>query len=324
VELRHLRYFVAAAEEGHFGRAAQRLRISTPALSLQIRDLEHESGVELFERLPRGVRLTKAGAAFLTEARAVLSTLENGIARAQSIAHGKSGLLRVGHVPPVLRHAEVVSRLIPAFLASHRDVDVQAVQSTMDEQLSALREGRLDVAIAYAPPGRDFGLRTEVLYENLAHGAVMPAAYPVPADAPFRCSDLSGLPWLTAAHDTNAPLIDMLVHELQKRGLDTRPDENLYVTDPAVLIDLVAAGAGWMFSGPNVVDSVNAAHVVYREWAEAPIRVPCAVFWRDDDTSSLVADFLALARELRDAALAPDAYLSRPSTQRIAPVTKRR
>src|SRR5215831_7359310 len=168
LELRHLRYFVAAAEESSLGRAAERLHISAPGLSLQIRDLERETGIELFERSARGIRLTRGGEALLVEARALLSALDAGIARARSVAHGKTGALRIGHVPSALRHSPVANRLIPEFLLRNPDVDVQAIQFTMDEQLAAVREGRLDVAIAYSPPDQDFGLRREMLYDGLS------------------------------------------------------------------------------------------------------------------------------------------------------------
>src|SRR5258706_3286342 len=96
MELRHFRYFISVGEEQHFGRAAARLRVAQPALSRQIQDLEREMGFLLFDRLPRGVRLNEAGKLFLTDARRILQDVEEAKSRAERIAHGKAGTLRIG------------------------------------------------------------------------------------------------------------------------------------------------------------------------------------------------------------------------------------
>src|SRR3981189_897659 len=96
MELRHLRYFVAVGEEQHYGRAAQRLRVAQTALSRQIQDLEEEIGFELFDRLPRGVKISEAGRIFLEDARRILQQVNEATARAQRVAGGQSGTLRVG------------------------------------------------------------------------------------------------------------------------------------------------------------------------------------------------------------------------------------
>src|SRR6195256_2908773 len=96
MELRHLRYFVGVAEEQHFGRAANRLHVAQPALSRQIQDLEREIGFLLFDRLPRGVRLSAAGTLFLNDARRILQDVEEAKRRAERIALGKAGTLRIG------------------------------------------------------------------------------------------------------------------------------------------------------------------------------------------------------------------------------------
>lgn len=96
MELRHLRYFVAVGEEQHYGRAAERLNVAQPALSRQIQDLEEEVGFKLFDRLPRGVKISSAGKLFLDDARRILEHVNEAIARAQRAARGQSGTLRVG------------------------------------------------------------------------------------------------------------------------------------------------------------------------------------------------------------------------------------
>src|SRR5712671_996663 len=96
MELRHLRYFVAVGEAQHYGRAAQRLRVAQPALSRQIQDLEEEMGFKLFDRLPRGVKISAAGKLFLEDARRILQQVNEATARAGRVARGQSGTLRVG------------------------------------------------------------------------------------------------------------------------------------------------------------------------------------------------------------------------------------
>src|SRR6266550_8800125 len=106
MELRHLRYFVQVAEEQHYRRAAERLRIAQPALSRQIQDLEEEIGFgfKLFDRLPRGVKISAAGKSFLVDARRILHEVNEAAARAKRVALGQSGTLRVGFVESVSWH----------------------------------------------------------------------------------------------------------------------------------------------------------------------------------------------------------------------------
>src|SRR2546427_36681 len=98
MELRHLRYFVVVGEEQHYGRAARRLHVAQPALSRQIQDLEDELGCKLFERLPRGVRISPAGKSFLEDARRILQQVNEAAMRVGRVARGQSGTLRVGFV----------------------------------------------------------------------------------------------------------------------------------------------------------------------------------------------------------------------------------
>src|SRR6201997_4843389 len=109
MELRHLRYFVAVGEEEHYGRAAQRLHLAQPALSRQIRDLEEEIGFRLFDRLPRGVKLSAAGKLFLSDARRILQDVDEARRRAERVALGEAGTLRIGVATAVSWHGSVVN-----------------------------------------------------------------------------------------------------------------------------------------------------------------------------------------------------------------------
>src|SRR5262249_10715029 len=164
MELRHLRYFVVAAEEVHFGRAARRLNISQPALGFQIRELEEELGVVLFERLPRGVRLTPAGDAMLEDSRRLLAELQQIQERAQHVARGQAGTLRIGHLSMSMLGDTGAADLIHSYCAKYPSIAVETVDLTTTDLCVALDEGRIDVGIFYGISGTEFELKRELLY----------------------------------------------------------------------------------------------------------------------------------------------------------------
>jgi DNA-binding transcriptional LysR family regulator len=124
MELRHLRYFVAVGEEQHYNRAAQRLRVAQPALSRQIQDLEEEIGFKLFDRLPRGVKISAAGKCLLEDARRILQQINDATARAKRVASGQSGRLRVGFVESISWHG-VVPDSFRMFRERQSDAELQ-------------------------------------------------------------------------------------------------------------------------------------------------------------------------------------------------------
>src|SRR6267378_1211338 len=144
VELRHLRYFVAVAEMENVSRAALKLHVSQPALSRQIRDLEDELGFSLLERSAKSVRLTEAGRAFLTEARAVLQRAEDAVKAARAIATG-SGELHVGYAPSLT--ARILPPALRAFQAEFPNVRVKLHDFSTEEMLAGLREGKLQIVL---------------------------------------------------------------------------------------------------------------------------------------------------------------------------------
>src|SRR5438552_6461734 len=145
MELRHLRYFVAVAEELHFGRAAARLRISQPPLSQQIMGLERELGVELFRRTKREVQVTAAGRAFLDRARQVLAEVDRAIEAVRRAARGVVGRIEVGYVPTA--EIRIVPRLLREFRKRYPQVEVGLHPLNPGEQVEALRHSRIDLAL---------------------------------------------------------------------------------------------------------------------------------------------------------------------------------
>src|ERR1700732_5006508 len=146
MELRHLRYFVAVGEEQHYGRASRRVHVAQPALSRQIQDLEEEVGFKLFERLPRGVKLSAACKLFLEDARRILHEVNEATARAGRVARGHSGTLRVGFTENASWRG-VVPDSFRRFREQRPDAALQLPPAASLEQLEAIRSGRLDARV---------------------------------------------------------------------------------------------------------------------------------------------------------------------------------
>ena len=148
MELRHLRYFLAVGEEEHYGRAAARLRVAQPALSRQIQDLEEEIGFKLFDRMPRGVRISAAGKLFLEDARRILQQLNEATDRARRVARGQSGTLRVGFAENASWHG-VVPDSFRRFRERIPDGELQLNPMASLEQIEALMAGHIDAGFIY-------------------------------------------------------------------------------------------------------------------------------------------------------------------------------
>src|SRR2546427_2657715 len=173
MELRHLRYFIGVAEEENVSRAALKLHVSQPALSRQIRDLEEELGFLLLERSAKAVRLTEAGRAFLTEARAVLQRAEDAVKAARAIATGGRGELHVGYAPSLT--ARILPPALRAFQAELPNVRVRLHDLSTEEMLAGLREGKLQIAfVVHLTPAMLRGLRFEELIRDPICLAVAP------------------------------------------------------------------------------------------------------------------------------------------------------
>jgi DNA-binding transcriptional LysR family regulator len=175
VELRHLRYFVAVAETQNVLRAAtQKLHVSQPAVSRQIRDLEDELGVQLFERTGKAVNLTDAGRLFLKEARAVLERTDEAVANVRGFAQAGEKELHVGYTPAV--RSQIVSPALRGFQQAMPNVHVKLHDWTSEKIATGLRDGRLQLALVVRPSKRGsfHGLHFEELLREQVHLAVPP------------------------------------------------------------------------------------------------------------------------------------------------------
>ena len=193
METRELRYFVAVAEELHFGRAAQRLGIAQPPLSRAIRQLERRLGASLLDRTSRTVRLTEAGRVLLREGRAALDAVEAAGRRTRRAALAGSGLVLVTKTGA---SGELLAKLLDAYAAEPGAVAVEVLLCGPAQQEGLLRDGRADVGLLHRPFDSTAGLDTEELCTE-GQVAVLPAGHPLTGRAELRLSDvgaLSGLP----------------------------------------------------------------------------------------------------------------------------------
>jgi len=152
MELRHLRYFVTVATEGTFSAAAEKLRVSQPALSKQVRDLEEEIGVSLFSRTSTGVRLTAAGREFYAQSKNTLATLDTAVQRTRAAKYEQSGTLRIGIYGAIISH--VLPHVMEIYSSQYPGIDLTLHEMHHRDQYAALESGEIDVGLTAIPPGR--------------------------------------------------------------------------------------------------------------------------------------------------------------------------
>jgi DNA-binding transcriptional LysR family regulator len=190
VETRELRYFVAVAEELHFGRAAQRLGMAQPPLSRAISGLERRLGVTLFERTSRAVVLTEAGSVLLREGRVALDALAAAERRTRRAVDGPPGLVLVTKAGA---SGELLAKLLDAYAAEPDSVPLDVVLCGPGEQERLLRDGRADVALLHRPFDSTTGFDAEELHTE-SQVVLLPAGHPLAGASELRLADLAGLP----------------------------------------------------------------------------------------------------------------------------------
>ena len=236
-ELRQLRYFVAIAEEGSLTRAAARLHIAQQSLSQQVRTLEAQLGVTLFERSSRGVTLTDVGAVLLREARPVLARAERAAEAVRRAAHGEQGELRVGFLSTVANY--FMPPVVRAFRERHPGVTLHTEDLPIAALVAGVRDGTLDAGLSRPPLIDD--LATEiVLREPVA--AVLPEGHRLAGHAELTLADLADEPWVLTPRSSWPPWHRQFDEDFARAGY--RPRVVQRGTTPQGLLALVAAGVG--------------------------------------------------------------------------------
>ena len=238
MELRHLRYFVAVAEELHFGRAASRLNVAQPALSQQIKQLERELGALLLARTKRRVALTEPGRLFLPEARRTLAQAALAVEIARGAEAGQIGRLRIGYVDAALWSP--LPEVIRVFRERFGRVSISMLKRLPPEQPADIRRGDIDVAIGPPPP---VNAEVEVVSFTEEPGMVaLPAAHPLAGRKSIAMGDLADAPWVLVPARVPSRLRDVTFRAAAAAGFTPRVTQEARELD--ALIALVSAGLG--------------------------------------------------------------------------------
>jgi DNA-binding transcriptional LysR family regulator len=286
-----LRYFLAVAEELHFGRAAARLHISQPSLSAQIQKLERSLGTPLFARTSRHVEITVAGRAFLDEARLVLVAMERAVERARLAGAGLAGTVRLGYAPPA--SFETLPVQLAAVAKDSPNVSVVPSEHFSAEIPARIVAGEIDVGLALLPQ-RTSGVESEPLrVEPVA--AVLSASHSLAEGRSIRVADLAKEALLMFPRDLAPAYYDRIIAAFERAGVQPRVTA---LRNPAAslarLLNVREVGlvpASFAFHLAEAQDGIVARHVV-----RPKILAEWSILWSTGTSSAAVARFLESAR----------------------------
>ena len=299
MELRHLRYFVAVAEEGHITRAAEKIGIRQPPLSQQIRALETELDVQLFRRLPRGVALTDAGEALLTEARQILRHVEHARATTQRTARGEQGSIVVGFTSSAPFHP-IVPRLFRTFRESAPRISMRLEESGTGSLVQGLRDETIDAAFIRSPVADDTGITVHpVLIEDMV--VALPAGHALAVlggngvSSPIELHRLAAEPFILYRRHMGPGLHDAILAACSSAKFAP----NVAQEAPRITstLNLVAAGLGVSLV-PESLQRLQMEGIAYRRVrADPPLRAPINLACRRVENAAAVRRFIDMTRQ---------------------------
>jgi DNA-binding transcriptional LysR family regulator len=291
VELRHLRYFRAVAEELHFGRAAHRLRMAQPPLSQQIRQLERELGATLLTRSTRTVELTPAGRAFLARTIEILTAVDDAGEQARRIANGIEGRLVIGCVGSATY--SLLPRLVRTLRRTLPKVDL-SVRGEMlaPAQLMALHAGEIDIGLL-RPPVTDPAITVEVIRTDRLLVA-LPTGHPLTERDTLEVADLRDEDFISHAGRGRSRMGTLLTTSCADAGFTPRIRHE--VEETSTLVTLVAAGLG-VAVVPEPTSELDIVGVAYRPLSPESASIELIAAYRTSSVSPLVASVMSVLRQ---------------------------
>jgi DNA-binding transcriptional LysR family regulator len=290
-ELRHLRYFVAVAEELNFSRAARRLQTAQPPLSVAIRQLETELGTDLFERSSREVKLTEAGRVLLEGARRTLVEADRAVTSARRAGAGELGALRVGFSWSA--RFETLPAIGRALRQQHPDVELLTEEMWNARMTPALRAGTIDVAISLCAE-----ISSELAYEQIREESVialLAAGHPLAGEQAVALSSLAEEEFVLFPRELAPRLYDTLVGLCRRAGFEPTPRKESFHTDWELRVLADVPGVTLV---PRSVARFLPRGVVAVPLSEPDERLETSLMWRPDDASPTVSAFLKIARDV--------------------------
>lgn len=300
MELRHLRYFRVAAEQAHFNRAAEILRIAQPALTVQIKALEAELGTPLFDRVGRGVVLTEAGRHFLDEAIAILERVDHAKSKVRAIATGIEGRLRIGFTESS-SFSPLVTNAIAEFRSARPHVELILQQAHTESLLQSLSDDLLDVAFVRPPVRADFKHGTLQL-EDEAMVVAVPVNHRLATSKQVHLADLHQEGFIVYPRRSGPGLSDSVLAACRNAGFLPRISQQTPLVSTAV--NLVASGIGIAIV-PGSMNHIRNREVTYLTLKDFNVAAHLALLWRLGGIQNAVAKFVQVAAD----------YSGRPSKE---------
>ncbi|MGE4526723.1 MAG: LysR family transcriptional regulator [Rhodospirillaceae bacterium] len=291
MELRHIRYFLAVAEEHNFTRAALRVGIGQPPLSQQIRDLEREIGAPLFYRRAHGAELTEAGHAFLEEVKSILPQTEQAKTAARRAARGEIGRLRVSFTGSASFHPRV-SRLIRQFRRGYPSVELTLIEANTEQQIDLLGKGGMDAGFVRTAQDSLDGLRL-LRFSDEPMVMVVPSAHPLAVRQSIPLSALHAEPFILCPREVGLDLYDEVIRHCRASGFV--PHVVQEAPQMASVVNLVATELGVSIV-PSSMAQVHVEGVTYVPFCGAAPVAHLALATRRGERSVAVRNFLSLAQ----------------------------
>jgi DNA-binding transcriptional LysR family regulator len=301
MDLRKLRYFMAVAEELHFGRAARRLRMSQPPLSIQIRALEDELGTPLFVRDRHSVALTEPGRVLQAEGRNILLRIDQVQTAVQRAGRGETGRLSIGFITPV--EYNVLPGLLREFRHRYPDIVLTLRETLSDQQLAELESGVLDVGLLTAPVDH-MALEHHLIWRERLVVAIPGAHELARSTSPISIRRLAGQPFIMFPRPIAPVLYDEILQFCRRAGFSLNIAQE--VAQSQAIISLVSGGLGLAIL-PESIRALRRAGVAYRSFREQSPSVDTAVAHNKDRLSPAMANFVRLAKKQRHVGRAHDA-----------------